>query len=344
MALRVGRGCLPEYSHRFSLRTFTQPQLLACLVLKAFFRVDDRGIVAILADLPEIRRTIGLRRVPHFTTLQKACRRLMASAIVADLIEATAEQVFGLRPQVELAAVESSGFELQQASTYFVRRRSREPGLWQTTRYTRFGKMGIICDCHTHLILSTLRKRGPAPDVNELRETLRPMLGRSSVATILADAGYDSEANHEYMREVLGVETIIPPKHGRPTTRLPEGKWRRLMREQFDRDRYGQRWQVETVFSMIKRNLGSCLHGRSYHAQRRDLALLAVTHNIMIALPVEPFYRAFLTPFPSPSHSQAGKPSVLSRSATSTRKMWLVCVRLSPATSCIQRRPSTSRG
>ena len=58
-----------------------------------------------------------------------------------------------------------------------------------------------------------------------------------------------------------------------------------------------QRWQVETVFSMIKRNLGSALHGRSYWSQCRELMLLAITHNIMIILPAELFYRAGLTRF-----------------------------------------------
>ncbi|MDP6634131.1 MAG: hypothetical protein QGG42_04495, partial [Phycisphaerae bacterium] len=45
-------------------------------------------------------------------------------------------------------------------------------------------------------------------------------------------------------------------------------------------------------FSMIKRNLGSALNGRSYWSQCRELMLLAITHNIMIIMPAELFYRA----------------------------------------------------
>ncbi|MCH8807573.1 MAG: transposase, partial [Planctomycetes bacterium] len=48
--------------------------------------------------------------------------------------------------------------------------------------------------------------------------------------------------------------------------------------------RYGQRWQVETVFSMIKRRLGETLSARSYHRQNRALLLKAVVHNILILL------------------------------------------------------------
>ena len=79
---------------------------------------------------------------------------------------------------------------------------------------------------------------------------------------LLADAGYDSEANHQYARDVHHIKTTIPAKHGRRTHKLPKTKYRREMRTDFDTENHGQRWQVETVFSMIKRNFGSALRAR----------------------------------------------------------------------------------
>lgn len=68
------------------------------------------------------------------------------------------------------------------------------------------------------------------------------------------------------------------------------------MRTDFDNETYGQRWQVETVFSMIKRNFGSALRARKYWSQNREMLLLVLTHNIAIILLVkELFYRACLT-------------------------------------------------
>ena len=52
----------------------------------------------------------------------------------------------------------------------------------------------------------------------------------------------------------------------------------------FDDEIYGQRWQVETVFSMIKRNLGENLGAVTRAAQDRSLHLMALTHNVMILL------------------------------------------------------------
>jgi transposase len=45
---------------------------------------------------------------------------------------------------------------------------------------------------------------------------------------------------------------------------------------------YGQRWQVETVMSMLKRRQGSAVNGRSHWSRCRDLMLVVVTHNLMI--------------------------------------------------------------
>ena len=47
---------------------------------------------------------------------------------------------------------------------------------------------------------------------------------------------------------------------------------------------YGQRWQVETVNSMIKRRIAVHVAARTYRSQCRELMLLIITHNTMILL------------------------------------------------------------
>ena len=292
----TAKQALPAYAHRCSPKLYTQHQLFACLVLKVFHKTDYRGIVAILQDSPDLAQAIGLQRVPHFTTLQKAARRLLLSGPGSRLLLATIRLAMKRQRRVPLAAVDSSGLEARHVSRYFVRRRSRQPGLWQTTTYTRYPKLAIVCDCQRHLILSALRTRGPTPDINQLVRTLQPAMRRVRILTLTADAGYDSEANHVFARQTCGIRTVIPPKHGRPTTKLPSTRWRRLMATRFDKTCYGQRWQVETTFSMIKRNLGSALRGRTYWAQCRDMMLLCLTHNLMILCPHQGvFYRASLS-------------------------------------------------
>jgi hypothetical protein len=63
------------------------------------------------------------------------------------------------------------------------------------------------------------------------------------------------------------------------------------MATHFDKKKYGQRWQVETVNSMIKRLLGSALRSRKTRTQNQEIRLRAITHNVMI-LWRRVFYRA----------------------------------------------------
>jgi hypothetical protein len=62
------------------------------------------------------------------------------------------------------------------------------------------------------------------------------------------------------------------------------GRYRRRMKQRLNKSygRYGQRWQAETGFSMLKRRLATTVNGRSFWSQCSDLLLLAITFNIML--------------------------------------------------------------
>jgi hypothetical protein len=91
-ALEVARQTLAAYSHRFSPRKFTQHQLFAILVLKTHQRKDYRGVIALMQDMPELVKDLGLESIPHFTTIQKASERLLEHALVQQLLDKTVEQ------------------------------------------------------------------------------------------------------------------------------------------------------------------------------------------------------------------------------------------------------------
>jgi hypothetical protein len=113
---------------------------------------------------------------------------------------------------------------------------------------------------------------------------LENVLSRVRLGTALADAGHDSEPNHRHAREGRQVRSVMPATAGRPTTKPPAGRYRRLMKRRLNKGycRYGQRWQAETAFAMIKGRLGSAVHARAYWGQCRELMLLAVVYNLLI--------------------------------------------------------------
>ncbi len=79
-ALAVGRAALPAYGSPYSRRDYTQAQLFALLVLRQFLRTDYRGVVSLVAEWGELRRALGLRKAPHYSTLAHASRRILADA------------------------------------------------------------------------------------------------------------------------------------------------------------------------------------------------------------------------------------------------------------------------
>jgi len=296
VAYRVGKRSLAPYNSRYSPQKYTQAQLFACLVLKSFLKTDYRGVVQILNDCRDLRAAIELKHVPHFTTLQKASRRLLRSTPASQLLHGTA-RALKRGTKIKLAAMDSTGLEAGHISRYFVRRkRSKQLETAEQTHYRRWPKLAVACDCSNHMILSAVGGRGPGVDVNQFERILTPAAERYAIQSILADAGYDSESNHRFARQQYHIETIIPPKRGRPplSGKPLKGTYREEMRIGFNRKTYGQRWQVETVMSMIKRNLGETVYARSYWSQCREMMLLVLTHNLAIILWLirKLFYRA----------------------------------------------------
>jgi hypothetical protein len=69
--LAVARDALPAYSPPYSKKTYAQ-QLFALLAVREFLKTDYRGLEQYLHDWSDLRRAVGLTRVPDHSTLQKA--------------------------------------------------------------------------------------------------------------------------------------------------------------------------------------------------------------------------------------------------------------------------------
>ena len=81
-ALQVAQASLEPYSNKYSPRRYSQPQLFAILTLRQFFKTDYRGIEQMLRDFSDLRRVLGLQRVPDHSTLQKAEARLLKKGLL----------------------------------------------------------------------------------------------------------------------------------------------------------------------------------------------------------------------------------------------------------------------
>ena len=182
------------------------------------------------------------------------------------------------------AAVDSTGYDARPVSHYFVARSGRR------SRQRHWPKLTAVVDTRTHLFLSAAVTRGPSQDAPHLIPAAREATGRVAIDTLLADAGYDSEANHATARGELGVRSTVVALNWRGSRKWPKTKYRRQMVRRFrkkpagsrSRRVYGQRWQVESAFSRNKRRLGASVASVKWANQQTEVLLKVVAHNILL--------------------------------------------------------------
>lgn len=305
VAEELAKTSLPTYSSEFSRHDFTLPQLFACLVLREHQKKSYRGVEALLEDSPQWRADIGLSRTPDHNTLCRAFAHLVKRGTVKSMLDQTARwarQRGWLRGRFKPLALDSSMFESRHVSRHFEKRQQqtareeakkaakkaqKKAANRRRSRVVRgLPKLSLAVASSCHLILAARATTGGGGDQPFFKPLLTDARRRSKVKVAVADAGYDSEDNHRIARQDMAVRSIIPPNSGRPTSKPPTARHRRNMHYRFkrkaDRKYYGQRWQSETVNSMIKRNLGSALRAHTVRGRSMELLLRVVTHNVMI--------------------------------------------------------------
>ena len=303
LALRLGNAHLPAYASPFSRHDFTLAQLFACLVLRQFYDLDYRGLVGMLDDWPELRRVIGLARTPSRTTLCDAFAKIVTHANVGPMLRDVAaafDDAGLLRLDDKPVAVDSSMFESRHVSRHFERRQRDTapatpapgtPAYREKIRATVRGlpKLLIAVAASCHLILAAHASTGAGSDLTHAEGVILDAWGTLPVERFVADAGFDAERLHAFVRQDLSCDLIVPAVNGCSDARPPRSPWRR---EAFDRLRdaadeetrsaYGQRWQIETTFSMMKRNFGSALRAHRADRREQELLLKAITHNLAV--------------------------------------------------------------
>lgn len=162
-------------------------------------------------------------------------------------------------------------------------RRSKKDGSFSECFRRDYPRLWLLADCSSHLVLSIHTGRGPGNEISGWKPLLQSTEGRYRFRKLVADAAYDCEEIHEYIDSIHKARSLIPPTKTRKGRRAKK-PFRKLMEKLFFRTpkAYKRRWQVESVISMIKRNLSASLKARSQWTQSLELSLLAITHNIMI--------------------------------------------------------------
>jgi hypothetical protein len=293
------RARYPLRRSKYANHLYTDHQHVVLLALRQHFRKSYRDFCEMMEVCTEILDELGLRRVPHWTTLNKFSKRAETRRLERLLLRFLQEA----RLKVLYLAVDSTGFSSTSASTYYTRvlesRGGRLGGHRRGVLTHRYVKQTMAIETRKQLIVAVKFRRGPSGDSPDFVWTLKKVRPSGlPVKLVVADKGYDAESNHEYAQDILGALTAIPVRAAnRPKIKM-KGKRRRKQARDFDQEGYdSHRPKVETVFSVEKRKMGSTVLARHSSQQHKELILRAFSYNSvrmesLFLLFIEDFYRA----------------------------------------------------
>lgn len=269
LALRLARRRLSDYAHVNSPKKFTQPQLFACLILKAHLGCTYRKTEELLILMPAVRESIGLGEVPRFTTLQMFADRPEIMALIDGVLASIGRAVSRHRPQD--AAADGTGLETTSASAHFVSRSGR--------RRTKFVKLMIGVLCASVIPTALVVDWGPSNDMRQAWALREKMRAACKPVVLWGDGAFDCEAWHRANWEEWGVPSYAPT-----TVRSAGGHVNGFYRHAFQVaiKEYGRRWMCESVNSAIKRISGSTLRSRKQNTLFAEAALKVAAYAIKV--------------------------------------------------------------
>lgn len=113
-AYQVCQAVLPLYSHRNSPKTYTLPQLAACVILKFYINLPYRDMEEWLLASEQICAVLELPSVPDHCTLARTFRKLNKAWLDAMQHHLLADE----KLVEDSIAGDSTSFTLSQASAH----------------------------------------------------------------------------------------------------------------------------------------------------------------------------------------------------------------------------------
>ena len=106
------------YSCKYSKQTYTQHQLLVLILFKEYRNQHYRDFIEDIGDMEGVQEELGLREIPHFTTLQKFFQRIK-SLYLHYIFGKTVNLFYSGEEVIPITAIDSSGFTSGYSSHYY---------------------------------------------------------------------------------------------------------------------------------------------------------------------------------------------------------------------------------
>lgn len=261
-AYNYAKITLNKYSNYFSNHLYTQQVLFTILAIKIYTRSTYRQITDLLELSDKIKKYLKIKRVPHFTTIQKFFKKL-PSAKLKEINELILSQH---KINGDLIALDGTGFTNDNADKYYAQIRKKER--------KSYVKNHIAIDVKTRLILHYAAQKGPKYDTQFAIKSIR-QIKKYNPHYILADKAYDTEPIRKCINEEIKAFDQIPLKK-----RAKKGHYRLKSPTIFRPKIYLKRNNIESVISVIKRKLGGTNRSKTQQTSNKETKLKNTIYNI----------------------------------------------------------------
>ena len=271
--LRVKR-----YSSKFSKKTFNNWVHIVLLALRQRMDKSYREFCDIIDICTEMLGLLGIKKTPHFTTLQKAAKRLKASfleRVMSGFI------LFSMTIYVR-TGIDATGLQPTRASAHYttVLRKNKKA----RRRIKNHIKLTTYVDLGRQIIISQKIRRSPANDNRDFKPVVmkgKKILSnaRKKIKSLDADKGYDAEENHRLVVEDLQAEDRIRLKNKDKPIWKTRGRYRKQAKRRIKRLIRNYRSKNETTFSTLKRVNGSTIRSIKVSMQNKEVLFKEIVYN-----------------------------------------------------------------
>jgi len=188
-----------------------------------------------------------------------------------------------------IIAVDSTGFRVTNRGEWINR-------VGKTGRPRRgWLRVHVAVDVETKEVLGLEVTKETVMDHQCFPSLIEQSLRHGTVKRVLGDGGYDGR-NEFSLLEDLGIEPGIKTRENASTSpsrarrqsylRAEEVRYRQKHGYQSWRDKtgYGKRWNVESVFSALKRIFGETLVAHSWQGLKREIQTRMAAYNLLLSL------------------------------------------------------------
>src|SRR3989344_8582987 len=256
---------IPKSFSKKKNNVFSNTKHMIIYVLKIKEKKDYR-------DMPDflelLRDEIGLKRIPHFTTINKFALRikpLWFDALMEELLNSVYTE------EAVICSIDGTGLSLNSRSRYFETIAGRRNLFMQCN----------ICYENKHkLILACKLRRKRRNESIDFQPLAKKACKRRNVSLFLQDKAYDAEKHHKFVRDKLKSELIAPlRRHGKKI----KGFYRKQMVNL--PSIYKQRASIsENGNSILKSSYGEIIYAKKFRTQKIEGLGKMLVYDIVKAI------------------------------------------------------------